>query len=578
MVASTHWLASAAGMAILEAGGNAADAAVCAGFVLQVVEPHLNGLGGEVPILVADANDARPDVICGQGTVPALASAQAFRDLDLDHVPGSGLLAACVPGAFGAWLQLLRDRGTLPLAQVMGAAIDYAENGYPVVPAISAVIAAVAPHFEAHWPTSAATYLIDRRPPAPGSLFRNPILADTLRRLVAAGASAGDGRRDQIDAARVAFYRGFVAEAIDLFCQREELMDSTGLNHRGMLRGDDLAGWEATVEPCVALDFAGATVCKCGPWSQGPVLLQQLAMLDCLEIERLAAGSADWVHAIVEVAKLSFADRDAWYGDPTATEVPIPGLLDRDYARDRAALVGATASLELRPGNPGGRRPRMPRVMPGPGEPRRPVLDGEPTLRGVVRGDTCHVDVVDRDGTMVSATPSGGWLQSSPVIPELGFCLGTRAQMTWLEEGLPGSLRPGLRPRTTLSPTMLMRDGRPALAMGTPGGDQQDQWQLTVLLRHLHHGLNLQEAIDAPAFHTEHLLSSFAPRVASLGSVVAESRLEAESVDALRRRGHRLSLAGPWSLGRVSAVGRDAGGVLRGAANPRGMQGYAVGR
>ena len=585
MVASTHWLASAAGFGVLEAGGNAADAAVTAGFVLQVVEPHLNGLGGDAPILVAGPEDALPDVICGQGPAPAGASIDRFRELGVTAIPGSGLLAAVVPGAFDAWMLLLRDRGTLSMGDALRPAIEYAATGFPVVPRIEAAVAAVAGLFREHWPSSAELWLADGVGPQGGGLWRNPLLAQTYRRLVAAAdaaAAAGLSREAQIDAARDAFLGGFVAEAIDEFV-RVPLLDGSGAAHAGVLERADLAGWRASVEPPATAEFAGHMVCKASTWSQGPVMLQQLALLEALGIHRLPVRSAAWVHTIAEAAKLAFADREAWYGD--SDEVPpalVSDLLDPDYTAQRAALVGEGASLELRPGVVGGRRPLLPVPAAGAtgGGAAMPGMSGDPTISrgGTGRGDTCHVDVVDRHGMMVSATPSGGWLQSSPAIPGLGFALGTRLQMCWLTPGLPSSLRPGRRPRTTLSPTMLMRDGRPVLACGTPGGDQQDQWQLVALLGWLLGGLDLQAGIDAASFHINHMPSSFAPRKASPGELVVESRLGEDVIAELRGRGHRVTVEGPWSLGRVSAVGRDGSGMLRAGANPRGMQGYAVGR
>jgi gamma-glutamyltranspeptidase/glutathione hydrolase len=308
-------------------------------------------------------------------------------------------------------------------------------------------------------------------------------------------------------------------------------------------------------------------VLKTGAWGQGPVLLQQLRLLEHLGIDTLPIRSAPWVHAVVEAAKLAFADREAWYGDDPST--PLEVLLSRAYAAQRAALVSDVASLELRPGAPDGRAPRLATLpdasaaVPGVGEP--------------TRGDTCHLDVADRWGNLVSATPSGGWLQSSPVIPALGFPLGTRAQMFYVEDGLPNSLRPGVRPRTTLSPSLVLRDGVPWLAFGTPGGDQQDQWQLPFLLDVLHGDANLQAAIDAPNFHTNHFPSSFYPRAAAPGEVEVEDRFAPDALDELRKRGHRLAVQGGWTLGRLSAVSREDG-RLRAAANPRGAQGYAVGR
>jgi gamma-glutamyltranspeptidase/glutathione hydrolase len=319
-------------------------------------------------------------------------------------------------------------------------------------------------------------------------------------------------------------------------------------------------------------------VLKTGPWGQGPVLLQALRLLEGFDLEAMGHLSAEYVHTVVECEKLAYADREAWYGDPEFTDVPLDELLSAQYAARRRALVTGEASLELRPGSPGGREPRLP-PLPAAGAVLAGLGVGEPTVpREDAPGDTCHVDVADRHGNLVSATPSGGWLQSSPAIPGLGFCLGTRAQMFWLTGGLPNSLAPRKRPRTTLTPSLLLRDGEPYMACGTPGGDGQDQWTLQLLLSHLHFGLNLQEAIDAPAFTTTHFPSSFYPRAAEPGHVEVEGRLDPRVVEELRRRGHEVAVGEPWSIGRLSAVTRSPGGVLRAGANPRGMQGYAVGR
>jgi gamma-glutamyltranspeptidase / glutathione hydrolase len=578
MVASTHWLASAAGMAVLEAGGNAFDAAVAAGFTLQVVEPHLNGPGGEVPILFARGGSAadagRPVLLSGQGIAPAGATIDAFEHLGLDLVPGTGLLAATVPGAVCAWLTLLRDHGTQSLDAVLRFAIEYAETGHPLLPRVTATVASVSEHFRTSWPTSAATWLTsDGAPPDAGSLFRNSVLASTYRRLLL--AARGPSREAQIDAALTAWSHGFVAEAIDRF-SRYPVRDDSGRAHSGFLTGNDLAGWTPTYEPPVTLDRQGWTLAKAGPWSQGPALLQALTMLD-----DVPPAGPDRVHASVEAVKLAMADREAWYGD--VDDVPVDDLLSSTYANERRALLGDTASKALRPGSPGGRPPRLPSLVTREGARRAPAGPGtgEPTVSrtGTTRGDTCHVDVVDRWGNLVSATPSGGWLQSSPVIPELGFALGTRAQMFWLERGLPNSLAPGKRPRTTLTPSLALRGGVPALAFGTPGGDQQEQWQLCFWLAHVVDGLDLQAAIDAPAWHTTSFPSSFHPRDMTPGEVVVESRIGDDAVAALRARGHDVTVSGPWTLGRLSAVSRDPDtGILRAGANARGMQGYAAGR
>jgi gamma-glutamyltranspeptidase/glutathione hydrolase len=582
MVSSTHWLASAAGMSILERGGNAFDAAVAAGFVLQVVEPHLNGPAGEVPIIFQAAG-GEPTVLCGQGPAPAAAVPEAFAGLD--RVPGSGVLPACVPGAFDAWALLLRDHGTRELRDVLDHAIGYAERGYPVLPQIADKVAAMREVFTRWWPGSAEVYLPGGAAPAAGAFLTNPVLAATYRRLVAESEAVGGSRENRIDAARRVWREGFVAEEI-LASLAAPVPDGAGGHHRALLDGDDLAGWSAGYEAPVAVDYAGLTVHKTGPWGQGPVFLQQLRLAEALDTGGLDVLSADFAHTVTESAKLAFADREAWYGDPDFTDVPLDDLLSPGYAAERAALVGEHASAELRPGSPGGRAPYLPEVRLA-GETPDTGLGGEPTVSRTgeraapveQRGDTCHLDVVDAHGNLVSATPSGGWLASSPVIPALGFPLGTRGQMFWLDPRSPAAVAPRKRPRTTLTPTLVTREGRGVLAFGTPGGDQQDQWSLTFFLRLVHGGMNLQEAVDAPMFHNNSFPSSFHPREMAPGELVVESRLGEAAIAELRRRGHRLIVSDGWSLGRLAAVARDPEtGVLRAGANPRGAQGYAAGR
>ncbi|MFE9744204.1 gamma-glutamyltransferase family protein [Saccharothrix saharensis] len=585
MVASTHWLASTAGMAVLEDGGNAFDAAVAVGFVLQVVEPHLNGPGGEVPVVFAAAGETSPRVLCGQGVAPAGATIAHYRGLGLDLVPGSGLLAATVPGAWDGWLTLLRDYGTKSLRDVLGYAIGYARDGFPLLERVAFTISTVADLFREHWTSSAALWLPGGNPPEAGTRFRNPKLADTWEWLLAAAEAAGSDREAQIEAGRRAWSQGFVAAQVDEFF-RIAHRDDSGADHAGVLTGEDMASWEASYEDAVSVDFGSWSVVKPGAWTQGPVLLQQLLLLEGFG-DRLAYAdgvpTAETVHLAVECAKLAFADREAWYGD--SGDVPLDVLLSRDYAAQRRRLVGDHASLDLRPGSPGPVEARLPgHVLRGPSVASQKDSGGalgEPTVSraGTVKGDTVHVDVVDRWGNVVSATPSGGWLQSSPTIPSLGFCLGSRAQMFWLDEGLPNSLAPGKRPRITLSPTLALRDGLPTMAFGTPGGDQQDQWQLGFWLAHTVGGMNLQQAIDSPMWHTNAFPSSFYPRSWTPGELVVESRIGEAALAELRDRGHSVVDAGPWTLGRMSAVARDSrDGLLRAAANPRGAQGYAVGR
>lgn len=578
MVASTHWLASSTGMSILERGGNAADAAAAAGFVLQVVEPHLNGPGGEVPILVWSEEEDNVELICGQGPAPSAATISTMKGMGLNVMPGTGLLPTVVPGAFGAWMSLVQKHGTMRPREVLEPAIHYARTGHPFLARASSALKTVRNLFENEWPSSAETWLSGKSVPEPGERFRNSVLADTYDRIVTEAEAAGPSRDGQIDSALRAWYQGFVAEAIDSFCKTEQVMDTSGDKHSGLLTGDDLAAWTPTYEKPLSVDYEDCTVFKTGPWGQGPVLLQQLELLKHFDLRNLHSGSVEWLHAIVETGKLAFADREAWYGDPKFSEIPMKDLLSQQYASERAKLVGDQASRELLPGNPGGQPHRLP-TYPTEDMPTFSAGIGEPTVEpsGETRGDTCHIDVVDSDGMMISATPSGGWFQASPTISGLGFALSTRGQMFWLEEGLPNSLRPGARPRTTLTPSFALRDGKPWLAFGTPGGDAQDQWSLQLFLNILHGDMNLQEAIDAPAFHSTHMPSSFYPRESHPAQIMIEDRFSKEVLDGLSSRGHELLIGGSWSEGRLSAVAQE-GGWLKAGANPRGSQGYAVGR
>ncbi|MCB1509906.1 MAG: gamma-glutamyltransferase family protein [Hyphomicrobiaceae bacterium] len=580
VVATTHWMASAVGMAVLEKGGNAFDAAVAAGFALQVLEPHLNGPGGDMPAIFYAQKDGRPRVLCAQGTVPGLATIEHFRSLGLPTIPGAGMLATCVPGAFDGWLRLLQDYGTFRLRDVLSYAIEYAQGGVPVLPNIRNTVRTVEQLFRNDWHTSAAVFLPGGNVPEVGSWFTNPQLAATYVRLLTDAEASTSDRDGQIEAVREAWYNGWVAEAIDDFYTHQELLDPTGRRHKGLLRADDLARWRSTYEDPETVEYGGLTVAKCGFWSQGPALLQQLSLLRGLDDRKAGATDPAFVHAFVEAAKLAFADREAWYGDPDFSDIPRAALLSEAYAADRRRLIGADASRELRPGSPDGRTPNVaPALNHGTKAGAAAVGVGEPTVQptGEARGDTVHIDVIDRDGNMISITPSGGWLQSAPVIPALGFPMGSRAQMFWLEEGTPSTLAPYKRPRTTLSPSLALRDGEPYMVWGTPGGDQQDQWSTLLLLHHVDHGMNLQEAIDTPAFHSEHWPSSFWPRGSKPGRLVVEGRMPDATVEDLKRRGHDVVRGGMWSEGRLTAAAKD-GRVLKAAANPRGMQGYAVGR
>ncbi|MCQ8835193.1 gamma-glutamyltransferase family protein [Streptomyces malaysiensis] len=578
MAASTHWVASSVAQAVLERGGNAFDAAAAAGLVLHVVEPHLNGPGGELVALLARAGET-PQVLSGQGPAPRAATIDHFRSAGLTSVPGSGALAAAVPGAFDAWLLMLRDWGTWELADVLEFAVHYATHGHPLLASAARVIGEVEGLFRDSWPTSMQLWLPEDRAPVAGEVHRNPAWARTLSRLrdEAIHAAGGTTREAVIEAARAIWRGGFVAEAIDRFVSSSYHLHAHGSVLRGVLSATDLAAYAAHVEAPVSREFRGHRIFKAAAWTQGPVLLQALAILEEFSDADLDLSSATGIHLVVETLKLALADRDAHYG-AGISDAGLATLLSDRYAKERREQITDVASLEFRPGRAKSLSSFLPPLLLA--RPDAVGALGEPTVRwdGETRGDTCHVDVIDQWGNAISVTPSGGWLQSSPTIPELGFALGTRLQMTHLDPASPSALRPGLRPRTTLSPTIVTRPDR-LIALGTPGGDQQDQWQLVALLRMLVAGLSPQTSIESPMFHTTSAASSFWPRTWTPGGLVAEDRFSPDLVSELRDRGHLVELAPPWSLGRLSLVQRDtARGLLSAAANPRGAQGYATGR
>ena len=580
-VTSTHWIASAAGMSMLEKGGNAFDAAVATGLVLQVVEPHLNGPAGDLPAIIYDAASEKVEVLCAQGVAPEGATIAHYRDeLGLNIVPGSGLLATVVPGAFDGWMLLLRDYGTMELADIMAPAIYYAREGHPVLPRVAATIAGLEDYFKAEWPTSAETWCPDGKSPEANAIFKNPVLARTYQRIV--DDAVGQDRVARIDAARAIWAEGFVAETIADYLKDAHVVDVSGDKHSGVLTKKDMANWRATKEAPRSIDYHGWQVYKSDSWSQGPVLLQSLQILKNFDLAAMDPMGTEFVHTVIEAMKLSYADREAYYGDPAFGDIPIDTLLSEDYGRERAALIADKASLEQRPGRIPGYEAWADAAVARAAmdfDAGKGVDAGEPTMAHLSekRGDTVHLDVVDRFGNAIAATPSGGWLQSSPVVPGLGFALNSRAQMFWLEEGFPTSLTPGMRPRTTLTPSLATKDGS-VLAFGTPGGDQQDQWQLIWFLRYVHHGLDMQACMDAPLFHSMHFQSSFYPRAAKPGEMMIEANFGSEVITALEARGHTVHVVDPWTVGRLTAARRDPSGLVQAAATPRLMQAYAIGR
>lgn len=578
---STHWIASAVGMSILEKGGNAFDAAVATALVLQVVEPHLNGPAGDMPAIFHSATTGETKVLCAQAVTPAAATIEHYKAQGLTLIPGSGLLATVVPGAFDGWMLMLRDHGSMSLREVLEPVVYYARDGHPMLPRVAHTIAGLQEFFEAEWPSSAAVWAPNGEAPKPNALFKNPDLARTYSRLIEAGEAAGEDRVAQIDAARTEWREGFVADAIFDYLKDACVMDVSDKKHSAVLAPEDMKNWRASYEDTLTYEYEGWTVHKTHAWSQGPVLLQALAILKGFDLGKMDPMGAEFVHTVTEAMKLAYADREAYYGDPAHSDIPMEYLLSEDYNVERRKLITAEASTAQRPGRVPGFEHLADAYVERAARDFNvgQVAAQEPTMSHLTekRGDTVHLDVIDRWGNMVAATPSGGWLQSSPVIPGLGFPLNSRAQMFWLEEGLPTSLAPNRRPRTTLTPSLAEKDGM-QLVFGTPGGDQQDQWQLIWFLRFVHFGMELQQCMDAPLFHSMHFQGSFFPREVRTAEMMLEPNFGAAVIDDLRARGHKVIVADPWTVGRLTAALREPDGLMRAAATPRLMQAYAVGR
>lgn len=560
VIATEHYLSAAAGARIFARGGNAIDAAVAATFVEGVVNPHMHTLGGEAPMLIRPGA-GRPVVsINGNTAAPAQATLEHYRSLGLKEIPGEGLLAAGAPAALDALLMVLEQFGTMPLEPVLEPALELCEEGFPLhvgvtgspdvattVAGSAATLVANAERFRHEWPSTGALYMPGGKVPLPDTMINNPALANCFRRLLEAASAAGSDRAAGLRAARARFYRGDIARQIADWAQSQG----------GLLRAEDLAAFHTRIEEPVSIDYHGIRVCKCGPWSQGPVFLQQLRLLEGFDLPALGHNSADYIHTVVEAAKLAFADRNAYYGDPQMVDVPMEALLTPGYAALRRGLIDPRHAL---------------RELARPGEPRamRALAEQAGEGRGWGRG-TVHVAAADRAGNLIAITPSGAWIPSSPVIPELGFPLGTRLQTFVLQAGHPNAPAPGKRPRTTLSPSLALFDDRRGLAFGTMGGDNQDQWTLQFFLNLVDFKMDLQAAIEAPRFSTLHFASSFSPHAALPGVVLAEERIAPEVVGELRRRGHSIELVPAYSEGYVLAVSQALDeGRLAGGADPRG--------
>ncbi len=564
VVTAGHYLATAAGFRMFEKGGNAIDAGVAAGLALNVLEPQSNGIGGEVPILIYCARQKRVYAINGQGYAPKAATIAWFRSRGIEIIPGDGFLPATVPGAFGAWTTALQQFGRLQLKEVLEPTIELTGEGFPVYPGLHRSIVGLQEKFENEWPTSARIYLPNGRPPEVGEILVNTDWAETFKATVDAEIrNSHFGREAAIAAARDEFYKGPIAEKIVAYQRDTKVRDASGQRNAGLLTEADFHDYRTKVEAAVTLNYRGYDVHKCNTWCQGPVFLQQLALLEGYDLAALGHNSVDYIHTVVEASKLAFADREQYYGDPDFVDVPLDRLLSKEYAAARRALIDAqSASLELRPGGAAAS-----------------ALTHEEADPKVYTGDTTHADAVDHEGNLFAATPSGGWIPSSPVIEGLGFPLGTRGQMFYLDAEHANALAPRKRPRTTLTPSLATKDGEPFMAFGTPGGDSQDQWTLQFFLNAIDFGMNLQEAIDAPNFHTNHFPNSFYPHNAKPGSLTLEARISENVREALAERGHKVALGGEWSHGKVLAITFDPqSGLIAAGASPRGQIGYAMGR
>ncbi len=561
-VVAGHYLAAMAGYRMLERGGNAFDAGVATAFAQAVLEPAQYGIAGECPVLIYDSEHGAVTAVSGQGQAPAAATVELFRGMGMDLIPGDGLLAATVPAVVGTLCEVLSHFGTFTLADVLTPAIELAADGFAMYPTLHHLLATHADRIRGEWPSTAAIYLPGGQVPAVGTVLRQPEWAATMSLLVDAETLAlrkGADRRAAIRAGTDVFYRGEIARRLVQFCREGRFVDASGAVHGGLLTMDDFAAYQTRFEEPVTATYRGLEVHKCGPWSQGPVFLQQLNLLEGYDLGSLGHNSVAYIHKLVESAKLAFSDRDRYYGDPLFVDVPLDRLLSKEYAAGRRSeLSESRASLAYRRGD-------VPAFIEGP------ALDSH-------TGDTTHVDVVDARGNMMSATPSGGWMRSSPVVPGLGFALGTRMEMFWLDEKHPSGLRPGKRPRTTLSPSLVTREGRPLMVFGTRGGDSQDQWTLQFFLNVVDFGMNVQEAIEAPNFYSQHFHGSFYPRRAFPGRVSMESRVPREVREELVGMGHEIHLEGPWSGGCVIGIRYDEkSGVIAAGASPREEKAYAVG-
>ena len=560
MVAATHYLAAEAGFRILEAGGNAIDAGVAAGIALGVVQPEYVNVAGVAPIIIYSAADNRVFTIPGLGTWPMAIERDHFQKHHGGKIP-QGILRTVVPAAPDAWITALERFGTMSFGDVAHSAIGFARDGFPVYPLMSEVITEHEAEYRM-FPSNIALYLPKGRPPRVGEVFVQKALGATLQHMADQEAAARHGGREAgLAAARHAFYRGDIARAIVKF-QKE---------NGGLLSADDLANYRSGFDEPVETSFGDIRLYACGPWCQGPSLLQALNLLDGAELRKLGHNSTDYLHRITEAVKLAFADREAYFGDPRMVDVPIDALLSCDYAQQRRGMIRADRAWP---------------EMPPAGDPIKPAAERRARGAGLVAEraflapevDTSHVSAIDRHGNVFAATPSDG-SYNAPVIPELGIIPSPRGSQNWADPDHPSGVAPGKRPRLTPSPAIAIQHGKMKMPFGTPGGDVQTQAMLQVFMNIHVFGMEPQEAVEAPRGASYSYPGSFEPHSYHPGLLYLESRIDKATGDALGRMGHKVDWWPEWTwlAGAVCTVVADEqSGVLKGAADPR-RPSYAVG-
>ncbi len=585
MVACGHYLAAYTGNKILEKGGNAFDAGAAMVLAQSVLEHELFGFGGEVPILIYSSKDGQVYSIDGNTMAPSSVDFDWFIQNDIMAIPGDGFLPAGVPAVLDAIILLLDKWGTMSFAEVVEDAIYYADKGFGLHNSMRERIIATEKRFREEWPTSAELFLPGGKVPDFGQLMVNKDLANTFKRLVEAEQKAwaeGKSRSEALRAVRDRFYKGDIAEEIVKFQAENAFMDATGKAHTGNLTLEDFSNYTALVREPWSVNYKGYEVYKCGPWTQGPVFLQQLNLLEHFNLQALGYNTTDYWHVIIETTNLAHADKDKYYGDPDFVYVPKEGLLSKDYAKERVKLIDMNRALNDHiPGDPfpydvkSAKREENINALT---KQKEWNIDSAVAYLNLHNNDTTGTRAVDKEGNMFSAVPSGGWFTSSPIIPGLGFCLNTRGQMFHLTDpDAPKAFRPGSRPSTSLTPTLVLKDGKPFAVFGTPGGDAQDQYTLQTFLNVIEFGMEVQDAIDAPKARSYNFPSLFYPYTQTIGRVGFNPGLPGEVIEELKARGHDVRILGTFTDATQMIIIHPETGLLHGGASPARDKQYVIG-